>query len=237
MTMKKTLALIHLALVWSGEPLTLSDLLRLVNEGHVPYVNAYQELPDEMKLYGKDSLIFRVESVPPYRVVHREAQTLLLQLQLPAFPPISRQSLLHPSLLSLRYLTEANLPDELHSWVCRLMEDAGMGDQTFLTIDASAPPILPRYDVQTAALIIVTMKLVFGLDDHTEWVLSNEAGDQDDSGGVFSLRRWFKLLDAALLRGQLRRRQSAARKRWTAQKVLYSQRRLKWSMMKRKSKT
>lgn len=28
MSMKKTLALIHLALVWSREPLTLSDLLR-----------------------------------------------------------------------------------------------------------------------------------------------------------------------------------------------------------------
>lgn len=31
-------------------------------------------------------------------------------LQLPAFPPISRQTLLHPALLSLRYLTDANLP-------------------------------------------------------------------------------------------------------------------------------
>ncbi|TNN36456.1 TATA box-binding protein-associated factor RNA polymerase I subunit B [Liparis tanakae] len=61
MSMKKTLALIHLALVWTGEPLTLSDLLRLVNEGHVPYLNAYEELPDEMRLEGKDALIFRVE--------------------------------------------------------------------------------------------------------------------------------------------------------------------------------
>lgn len=34
---------------------------RLVNEGHVPYVNAYEDLPDEMKLEGKDALIFRVE--------------------------------------------------------------------------------------------------------------------------------------------------------------------------------
>lgn len=35
--------------------------IRLVNEGHVPFVNAYEELPDEMKLDGKDGLIFRVE--------------------------------------------------------------------------------------------------------------------------------------------------------------------------------
>lgn len=34
---------------------------RLVNEGRVPYVNAYEELPEEMRLEGKDGLIFRVE--------------------------------------------------------------------------------------------------------------------------------------------------------------------------------
>lgn len=34
---------------------------RLVKEGHVPYVNSYEELPEEMKLDGKDALIFRVE--------------------------------------------------------------------------------------------------------------------------------------------------------------------------------
>ncbi|MEQ2213830.1 hypothetical protein XENOCAPTIV_021686, partial [Xenoophorus captivus] len=53
MTMEKTLALIHLALVWSREALTLSDLLRLVKDGHVPYVTAYEQLPEEMKLRGQ----------------------------------------------------------------------------------------------------------------------------------------------------------------------------------------
>lgn len=84
MSMSKTLALVHLALVWSREALTLSDLLRwyiswnvcqnserswtiglvccrLVNKGHVPYVNAYEQLPDEMNIKGKDAVIFRVE--------------------------------------------------------------------------------------------------------------------------------------------------------------------------------
>lgn len=60
-------------------------------------------------------------------------------------------------------------PDELHLWVCRLMERAGMADQTLHTFDALSRPVLPRYDVQTVALIIVTMKLIFSLDDHTEW--------------------------------------------------------------------
>lgn len=51
-----------------------------------------------------------LQAVPSHQTVHKEAETLLLFLQLPAFPPVSRQSLLHPSLLSLRYLMDANLP-------------------------------------------------------------------------------------------------------------------------------
>ncbi|XP_049914730.1 TATA box-binding protein-associated factor RNA polymerase I subunit B isoform X1 [Epinephelus moara] len=234
MTMKKTLALIHLALTWIREPLTLSDLLRLVNERHVPYVNAYEELPDEMKLEGKDALIFRVESVPSHRAVHKEAQTLILFLQLPACPPITRQSLLHPALLSVRYLTDANLPDELHPWVCRLMERAGMADQTIYTFDLLSRPVLPRYDVQTAAVIIVTMKLIFGLDDHTEWDLSNEAADQDDTGDMFNVRRWFRLVQAALIRAQQRRQHDVARKQWTAKKPLYANSIKKCVVIKRK---
>ncbi|XP_069028591.1 TATA box-binding protein-associated factor RNA polymerase I subunit B [Embiotoca jacksoni] len=234
MTMKKTLALIHLALMWSREALTLSDLLRLVKEGHVPYVNAYEQLPKEMKVIGKDARLFNVKSVPSHQLVHKEAQSLGLFLQLPAFPPISRQTLLHPALLSLRYLMDANLPDELHLWVCRLMERAGMADQTLHTFDPSSRRALPRYDVQAAALIIVTMKVIFGLDDHTEWDLSNEAGLQDNSGDMFNLRRWYRLLQAALIRGEQRRDRDIARKKWSADKPIFPSRKSKWWIIKKK---
>lgn len=238
MSMKTTLALIHLALIWSCEALTLSDLLRLVNEGHVPYVNAYEELPEEMKLEGRDALIFRVESVPSHRAVHKEAESLIHFLQLPAFPPISRQSLLHPALLSLRYLTDANLPDELHLWVCRVMERAGMADEALHAFDRLGRPALPRYDVQTAALVIVTMKLLFGLDDRTEWELSNRAGDRagdrDASGELFNLRRWFRLLQAALTSAQHRRDGATARRQWKGRRALQPDRKKKHVGMKRK---
>ncbi|KAM7395871.1 hypothetical protein PAMA_007244 [Pampus argenteus] len=236
MSMKKTLALIHLALIWSHEVLTLSDLLRLVKEGHVPYVNVYEELPEEMKLFGKDSLIFRVQSEPSYQAVHHEAQNMVLLLQLPAFPPISRQSLLHPALLSLRYLMDANLPDQLHPWVCRLMERAGIADQMCGSnaLKPSPRSVLPRYDMQAAALIIVTLKLLFGLDDHSEWNLSNEADGQDEPGDMFNLRRWYRLLQAALLRAQQRTDQDMARKQWKSKKPLYSSRKDKYAVMKKK---
>ena len=59
-------------------------------------------------------------------------------------------------------------PDELYEWVCRVMEKAGLSDESIITFDPMKSD-LPRYDLQTAAAIIVTMKLLFGFNDRTEW--------------------------------------------------------------------
>ncbi|XP_076021366.1 TATA box-binding protein-associated factor RNA polymerase I subunit B [Genypterus blacodes] len=214
LSMKMTLAFIHLALVWSRETLTLSDLLRLVNDGHVPYVDAYGFLPEEMKSDSRAAVLFIVDRVPSHRSLHHSAQTLAHFLQLPSFPPITQQSLLHPALLSLRYLSDANLPDQLHLWLCRLMQQAGMAEHTLHTFHPCHRTALPRYDAQAAALIIVTMKVVFGMDDHTEWDLSNEAGDHGKAGKMFNVRHWYRLMQAALFQAQHRQQEDAARKQW-----------------------
>ncbi|XP_014060329.2 TATA box-binding protein-associated factor RNA polymerase I subunit B isoform X1 [Salmo salar] len=236
MSMPKTLALCHLALLWAREAITLADLLRFVNEGHIPYVNAYEDFPEEMKLYGRDSLIFRVESIPSYSHLHKEAQTLAVFLELPLFPPITLDCLLHPSLLSLRYLTEANLPDELHDWVCRIMEKAGMESSvTFEPMRSNS--LLPHYDVQAAALIIIAMKLLFKLDDHTEWDLSNDASDKNKENpdvNSFNLRRWYRTMQTALTTAVRRQQDNIARKHWKAQKPLYTSKKDKSVVLKRR---
>lgn len=56
------------------------------------------------------ALTWFLQTVPSHHAVHKEAETLIQFLQLPAFPPISQQTLLHPALLSLRYLSDVNLP-------------------------------------------------------------------------------------------------------------------------------
>ncbi|KAM9778895.1 TATA box-binding protein-associated factor RNA polymerase I subunit B isoform X1 [Syngnathus typhle] len=240
MRMTETLALIHLALVWSRQALTLGDLLKLANDGHIPYVHAYQDLPEEMRLDCPEALIFTVQSIPTHQELHRKAQTLVSFLQLPAFPPIRHQDPLHPAMLSLRYLVDANLPDELHPWVCMLMERSGMADMTCVTSEPSSHAALPRYDVQAAALIIVAIKLLFGLDDRTEWDLSNgadklmtEERTSHRPGSVFSLRRWYRQLHAAKLQRQRERDGAAARKQWKAT-PLYPSRKLKYVVMKKR---
>ncbi|XP_053737901.1 TATA box-binding protein-associated factor RNA polymerase I subunit B [Synchiropus splendidus] len=221
-SMTKTLALIHLALVWCRESLTLSDLLRLVSDGHVPYINAYEGLPEEMQPAGPDMVFFRVKDVPSYRCLHAEAQAVAHLLELPAFPPISCQSRLHPATLALRYMTEANLPDELHPWALMLVERGALMDEEVHTYGPSTCRCLPPYDIQAAAVVIITMKLLFGLDDRTEWELSSSAGDQDP--GLFSFRRWYRVLQAALFRARQSHRLELARRRWKSRKPLCTDR-------------
>uniref|UniRef100_UPI003AAE66A4 TATA box-binding protein-associated factor RNA polymerase I subunit B-like n=1 Tax=Centroberyx gerrardi TaxID=166262 RepID=UPI003AAE66A4 len=67
--------------------------------------------------------------------------------------------------------------------------------------------------------------------------LSNDAGDQDkeDTGSrVFSVRRWFRLLQAALSRAGRRRDEETARTRWKPQKPLYPSRKDKSVILKRR---
>lgn len=231
MSMRKTLALLYIALTWSRHSITLCDLLRLVEQGHVPYINAYECFPEEMKLSNRDALIFKVQSIPSYLTIHRESSDLIKFLQLPAFPPISSQSPLHPLNLSLRLLTDLNLPDQMAQWVESVLIRADLRGPARLTVDPSAQRALPHYELIAAAAVIVTMKLLFGLDDKTEWELSTAASDE---AGVFSLRRWYRLLRRALMTSQRRELQLRARRRWIPKKPFYFTNKEKIVAMKRR---
>ncbi|CAL8314167.1 unnamed protein product [Lota lota] len=224
MSMNKTLALLYLGLLWCREALTLADLLRLVREGHLPFINAFECLPEEMKLFGRDLPVFRVQSIPSYRMLHREACCLAVYMKLSSFPTVGPECLQHPTLLTLRYLVLLNLPDQLHPWVCQVINLVGLDKRSALTFAPQARARLPFYDVQAAALIVVTLKMLFGVDDCSEWDLSNQAYDKnkdDPDQHGFSIRRWYRLLQAALVRARRREEDHTARMQWTAQKPIY----------------
>ncbi|KAK3516215.1 hypothetical protein QTP70_006366 [Hemibagrus guttatus] len=253
MSMPRTLAFCHLALLWVREAITLADLLRLVSKGHIPYVNVHEFFPEEMRFFGKDALIFRVETIPTYSKVHKEAVELAALIDLPTFPPVSQDCLLHPALLSLRYLMDANLPDELHTLVCKVIQKTAMGNDSFLTFDPNGrKPTLLCYDLQAAALIVVTMKLLFRLDDKVEWKLARKAdkkGDEMDhgkkktkrddnssvSGGkMFNLRTWFMIVQPALERAREKEKQAEAMRQWKSKKPIIPSSKHKTVILKRR---
>ncbi|XP_056620620.1 TATA box-binding protein-associated factor RNA polymerase I subunit B-like [Triplophysa dalaica] len=218
MTMPRTLALCYLALLWVREAITLADLLRLVNERRVPYLNIQEYLPKEMKIFGQDSQIFRVDSIPSYSMVHKEAVDLAKVIKLPAFPTVSQDCLLHPIPLTVRYLMESNLPDGLLVWVHKVIDVASIGDDSFLTFDpVKQKPALVCYDIQAAAVIIVTMKLLFKLDDRVEWMSYGKAASEKKKK-VFNVERWYKIIQPAFERARQKMEREEARQLWKSHK-------------------
>ncbi|KAK7132987.1 hypothetical protein R3I94_015019 [Phoxinus phoxinus] len=214
MNMPRTLALCYLALLWVREAITLADLLRLVSERRVPYMDIQEAFPEEMRLFGKDVHIFKVWHLPSYSTVHREAFKLAQIMQLPSFPTVSQDCLLHPLPLTVRYLLDANLPDALHIWVHKVIRGAAMDDESYLTFDPKREkPGLLRYEIQAAAVIIVAMKLLFKLDDHVEWKLSEEAAKKKKTK-IFRLKGWFEIVQPVLEKARQNEEHEEALRRW-----------------------
>lgn len=74
---------------------------------------------------------------------------------------------------SLLLISHVRISDELHVWACRVMQQAGVGKDTFLTYDPGASKSgLLSYDLLASALIVVTLKVLFKLDDQQEWLVT-----------------------------------------------------------------
>ncbi|KAM5249826.1 TATA box-binding protein-associated factor RNA polymerase I subunit B isoform 2-T2 [Hipposideros larvatus] len=226
MTVPGTLAFCYLALLWQRETVTLSDLLRFVEEDHIPYINAFQHFPEEMKLYGRDKGIFAIESWPNYEDIHKTMIEVATFLDLPRFPDITEDCYLHPNILCMKYLMEVNLPDEMHSFACQVVKMAGIGEVDFLTFDPIAKMAKTvKYDIQAIAVIVIVLKLLFLLDDNLEWSLStiaekyNEENKEDKPW--FDFRKWYQVMKKSFDEKKQKWEEARAKYMWKSEKPLY----------------
>ncbi|XP_029451711.1 TATA box-binding protein-associated factor RNA polymerase I subunit B isoform X3 [Rhinatrema bivittatum] len=239
MSMPMTLAFCYMALLWWRESITLVDLLRFVEDGHIPYVNTFQQFPEELKLYGPDVKIFQVQSLPSYDEVFKMMLKLAAFLDLPSFPQITEKCFFHPNVLCIKYLMEANLPDEFHNWTCRVVKKTGLGDVAFLTFDPLKSKRMVKYEVQAAALIVVVLKLFFLLDDRYEWLLSNFVSEENKTNKEgtpewFNFQKWYIIMKSALDEAQKKVAEECARYQWKSETPLFYSKERKWTVNKRK---
>ncbi|NXA37282.1 TAF1B polymerase, partial [Eudromia elegans] len=239
MSMPMTLSFCYMALLWLRESMTLSDLLRFVVEGHIPYLNVFQCFPEKMKLYGLDLKIFCVESWPVYEEVYDKMLHLAAFLELPRFPDITDSCFLHPDILCMKYLMEANLPDELHNWTCRVVKKIRIGEADFLTfVPENKSTRKVKYDVLAAAVIVVVLKLLFLLDDHYEWLLSDSAEERNknnkEDGPYFEFKKWYKVIKKSLDAEQKKMDEENAKYLWRCDKPLSYSTKKKSKALKRR---
>ncbi|XP_074676144.1 TATA box-binding protein-associated factor RNA polymerase I subunit B isoform X2 [Strix aluco] len=239
MTMPMTLSFCYMALLWVRETMTLSELLRFVFEGHIPYLNVFQHFPEKMKLRGPDIKIFCVESWPSYEEVFNKMHELAAFLDLPRFPDITDSCFLHPDMLCMKYLMEANLPDEMHNWTCRVVKKTCIGEVDFLTlVPGNKSTRKVKYDVLAAAVIVVVLKLLFLLDDKYEWLLSDFAQERNknnkEDGPYFELKKWYKVLKCTLDVEQKKLDERRAKYLWRCEKPLFYSAKKKSKVLKRR---
>ncbi|XP_031322408.2 TATA box-binding protein-associated factor RNA polymerase I subunit B [Camelus dromedarius] len=226
MSMPRTLAFCYLSLLWQRETVTLSDLLRFVEEEYIPYIHAFQQFPEEMKLYGRDKGIFAIESWPNYEDIYKKVIEVATFLDLPRFPDITEDCYLHPNILCMKYLMEVNLPDEMRDLTCQVVKVTGIGEVGFLTFDPVAKKTeTVKYDVQAVAVIIVVLKLLFLLDDNLEWSLSSIAEkyneDNKEDKPWFDFRKWYQVMKKAIDEKKQKWEEARAKYIWKSEKPLY----------------
>lgn len=226
MTVPRTLAFCYLSLLWQRETVTLSDLLRFAEEDCIPYINAFQHFPEEMKLYGRDKGIFAIESWPTYEDIYKKVIEVATFLDLPRFPAITEDCYLHPNILCMKFLMEVNLPVEMHDVTCQVVKVTGIGEVDFLTFDPIAKKgKAVKYDVQAVAVVIAALKLLFLLDDSLEWSLSNIAekhneGNKEDKPW-FDFRKWYQVMKKAIDEKKQKWEEARAKYLWKSERPLY----------------
>uniref|UniRef100_A0A663MRB3 TATA box-binding protein-associated factor RNA polymerase I subunit B n=1 Tax=Athene cunicularia TaxID=194338 RepID=A0A663MRB3_ATHCN len=235
MTMPMTLSFCYMALLWMRETMTLSELLRFVFEGHIPYLNVFQHFPEQMKLRGPDIKIFSVESWPSYEEVFKKMHELAEFLELPRFPDITDSCFLHPDMLCMKYLMEANLPDEMHNWTCRVVKKACIGEVDFLTlVPGNKSTRKVKYDVLAAAVIVVVLKTTFCV------LLISFTCSQPkmcmfySDGPCFELKKWYKVLKHTLDVEQKKLDERRAKYLWRCEKPLFYSAKKKSKVLKRR---
>ncbi|XP_019626219.1 PREDICTED: TATA box-binding protein-associated factor RNA polymerase I subunit B-like [Branchiostoma belcheri] len=165
MTMLRTLCFSYLGILWLQEPVLPSDIIRWVREGHIPYIAVKELLPKHMKLGIQDCNNFCVQAFPSYQVIQNNTARLARFLQLPPLPEVDF------SRVTSRFILDLNLPAELHGLVGKLLTQRPIDP----TLWCNRYDAMLNHEAIAMGLIIVVLKLLFGLDDNTERTLSETA--------------------------------------------------------------
>ncbi|XP_076316983.1 TATA box-binding protein-associated factor RNA polymerase I subunit B-like isoform X2 [Tachypleus tridentatus] len=168
MTLIKTVSFCWLGLLLLKDQVLLSDFLRWSREGRIPLYDAYHYLPARMKLQWFDWKLMNLNFLPSIDHIYRITGKLALFLGVYKLPPYPIMPLVS------RFVMDLNLPAELVALVQKLAEKTGETSIQWKFQAVIPGRISPMYSPESRAisLILVTLKLLFGLDGKTEEKLS-----------------------------------------------------------------
>ncbi|KRZ07152.1 TATA box-binding protein-associated factor RNA polymerase I subunit B [Trichinella zimbabwensis] len=191
-----TLSICYFACMKCSCTVLLSDIYRLLKMGHLPYfandpLFRNNDDPNLAKFYSGSSL-FPLSHL--YWMFGRLAEFISFE----DFVSIK------PVFVLTRFWVDLNLPSELFKAAVFVLRQISFDTDTqwsnFCPKFRSDRPKIPL-ETQVMAILIVVLKLLFGLNDQHEF---SSADDDEVEGGKFSLLQWLlhNELKTAILKGQ-----------------------------------
>ncbi|XP_064630588.1 uncharacterized protein LOC135489255 isoform X2 [Lineus longissimus] len=164
--MASTLAFCYIGLTFTNGNVVISDIMRWVRNGALPYHNIMDIFPDDMKLSSRDTFTFcgmvQGAVVPPHQRLSRAVGDLCRMLGI-TLPRLSLERLIG------RYIIDMDLPGQLNALAMQLLKNSPVPDEAHVV---GVHGIFP-YEAMAMAYIVITLKMVIGLDDKTERVMSS----------------------------------------------------------------
>ncbi|KAL3864397.1 hypothetical protein ACJMK2_006084 [Sinanodonta woodiana] len=194
MDMLKTVCLCYLGLLFTNNATTLSDILRWITNRTFPYLDLVSILPSDMKRFVGDDKLFGSRKIPTLRSLQKGVGNLAVFLELKNFPEIPITQLIS------RYIQQLDLPAEMHGYVMGLVQ---CQDFTWQYKPELLNQRLPFWEGMAMSYIIITLKLLLGLDDTTERMISNYAAELanvlQSRHQLFVWEDWCKHIDQKLV--------------------------------------
>ncbi|CAD6993652.1 unnamed protein product [Ceratitis capitata] len=180
MNTRQIYTIIAIALNLIGDDIQLCDLVRFIDEEHVSTKNVLEYFPENIAPHCKQIL----QEIQFYKYPTKYSDKALREHieQLSKF--INIKTFNQPDLIKLteRYVTELNLPADITTYIERLINLLPPHMRTRVMY------VYPAYEARAMAYIIFVLKLLFGLDGHTEKQLSHAARKTNQSLHNLSLK-------------------------------------------------
>ncbi|XP_011199724.4 TATA box-binding protein-associated factor RNA polymerase I subunit B [Bactrocera dorsalis] len=167
MNTRQIFTILAIALNLIGDDIQLCDLVRFIDEEHVSTKNVLPYFPENIAPHCKKML----QEIEFYKFPTKYTDKALRDHVELLSKFINIKSYNQPDLIKLteRYATELNLPSDITAYVERLINL--LPPQMRTRVDY----VYPAYEARAMAYIILVFKLLFGLDGHTEKLISRAA--------------------------------------------------------------
>ncbi|KAK7794618.1 hypothetical protein R5R35_008144 [Gryllus longicercus] len=164
----KLVVLLYLALLYEGSTICLSDLLRWIREGHLSFYEAAKHLPENCFVQGRYRQLFRHGNDSPTYEGILNCSILMAQcLEVNDWPLPSS------SIIAKKYVTELQLPEMFSELVEQFLVAVPLAYRKEIIKVINKPNI--NYEATIVAVIVIILKLLFGLDGKTEHQISKAA--------------------------------------------------------------